>query len=128
MKTICTAAGLAAVLLAAAAQARAAGTAPAGLDAAPAVISDSELAGLSGGAAATPSSLSMVLTTQSETATDSNNEVRAGGNVSNGAVTLGQNAFQGFAGIGNFVINTGNNNNLAGNLSVSINLAPAGAQ
>ena len=68
----------------------------------------------------------MVLTNQSQTATNGNNTVSAGGNVSSGNVNLGQNAFQGFAGIGNFVVNTGHNNNLLGNLSVAINMAPAG--
>jgi hypothetical protein len=40
-----------------------------------------------------------------------------------GNVTLQSNAFSGFSGVGNFVINTGNNNNLQGSLSVTI-IAP----
>lgn len=40
--------------------------------------------------------------------------------VTNGAITIDAGALQGFTGLGNFVINTGNNNNLQGNLSVSI--------
>jgi hypothetical protein len=41
-----------------------------------------------------------------------------------GNVTLESGAFNGFNGIGNFVFNTGNNNNLQGTLSVTV-LAPA---
>jgi len=126
MRTICTAAGLATALLLAVAQASAAEFAPAASDPAPTPISDSDLAGMSGGEATVPQSLSMVLTQQSQTATDGYNSVNAGGNVSSGDVNLGQNAFQGFSGIGNFVINTGHNNNLLGNLSVAISMAPAG--
>jgi hypothetical protein len=125
-RTICAAVGLAAAFLLTAAQASAASPAPAGSDPALTPISDSDLAEMSGGQATTPSSISMVLTDQSQTATNGNNTVSAGGNVGSGDVTLGQNAFQGFAGVGNFVINTGHNNNLQGNLSVAINLAPAG--
>jgi hypothetical protein len=40
-----------------------------------------------------------------------------------GDVTLQSNAFSGFSGIGNFVINTGNNNNVQGSLSVTV-IAP----
>jgi hypothetical protein len=122
MRMLCIAAGVAVSFLLAATQAPAAS-----LDAAPAPIADAELAKMSGGQATLPTAVSMVLTNQSETATNSNNLVStAGGNVINGNVNLGQNAFQGFAGIGNFVINTGFQNNLVGNLSVAINMAPSG--
>ncbi|NEX95182.1 hypothetical protein [Caulobacter sp. 17J65-9] len=40
--------------------------------------------------------------------------------VGSGNVELGANAFSGFNGIGNFVINTGHNNNLQGSLSVNV--------
>jgi hypothetical protein len=128
MRTLSTAAGLAVGLLLAANQAPAASSAPAGLDVAPAPVSDADLAGMSGGQADAPSNLSMVLTNQSQTATNGFNTVSAGGNVVSGDVNLGQNAFQGFAGVGNFVINTGANSNLLGNLSVAINMAPAGTK
>jgi len=119
-------AGLAAVFLLAAAQAAA--SAPAGSAPALTPISDSELEGMSGGQATMPTSVSMVLTNQSQTATNGDNTVSAGGNVDTGVVNLGQDAFKGFAGIGNVMINTGNNNNLLGNLSVAINMAPAGTR
>ena len=122
MRTLCLAAGVAVSFLLAATQALA--ETP---DAAPAPIADAELAQMSGGEATLPSAISMVLTNQTETASNSNNVVSAGGNVGSGNVNLGQNAFQGFAGIGNFVINTGFQNNLIGNLSVAINMAPSGS-
>jgi hypothetical protein len=117
MRSICTAAGLAAVFLLATAHVSAA--APAS-DAGPAPISDSELAGMSGGEATLPPGVGMILTSQS--ANNGYNTVNAGGNVSSGNVSLGQDAFKDFAGVGNFVINTGHNNNLLGNLSVAINM------
>ncbi|HXQ14961.1 MAG TPA: hypothetical protein VN814_10110 [Caulobacteraceae bacterium] len=40
--------------------------------------------------------------------------------VTNGAVTIGPNAFSGFNGIGNFVMNTGNQNNVEGALIVNV--------
>jgi len=40
--------------------------------------------------------------------------------VQNGPITFAQGALQGFSGIGNFVLNTGNNNVLQGAISVSI--------
>lgn len=43
--------------------------------------------------------------------------------VGSGTVELGSGAFSGFNGIGNFVINTGHNNNLQGSLSVNVVLA-----
>jgi hypothetical protein len=89
-------------------------------------IADTELSDLSGGQSTTPDVLAVVLTQQTLTATNTGNTVSAGGDISSGAVNLGSGAFQGFGGIGNFVINTGHNNNLLGSLSVSINMAPAG--
>jgi hypothetical protein len=80
---------------------------------------------MSGGQATLPSGLSMVLTNASQT--NGYNTVSAGGNVGSGDVNLGQDAFKDFSGIGNFVINTGHNNNLLGNLSVAINMMSAAA-
>ena len=97
-------------------------------DARPAPVSDADLAEMSGGEATLPAGVYAVLTNQNLTATDSNNGIYAGGNVSSGNVDLGQNAFQGFGGIGNFVFNTGHNNNLQGALSVAINMVPTGTQ
>jgi len=131
MRTICTVAGVAAFFLLtatlfAATQASAAGSAEAASDPVSAPISDADLDGMRGGEATLPAGLSMVLTDQSQTATNGYNTVSAGGNVTSGDVNLGQGALQGFAGIGNFVINTGANANVLGSLSVAINLAPTG--
>lgn len=122
MRTIRTVAGVAAAFFRAAAQAGAAGAAPAPAFA-PAPISDSELAGMRGGEATLPPGLGMILTSQN--ATNGYNTVAAGGNVDSGSVNIGQDAFKDFSGIGNFVINTGHNNNLLGNLSVAINMMSA---
>jgi hypothetical protein len=130
MRVIMTAAGLVAglALIAAATQASAASPAPEQPDAQPAPVADADLAEMSGGQDTTIPNIYGVLTSQTETATNTNNMVAAGNNVSSGDVNLGQDAFQGFAGIGNFVVNTGHNNNLLGSLSVAINMAPAGTQ
>jgi hypothetical protein len=60
-----------------------------------------------------------VLTEQTLTALNSGNAV-IGANVGSGAISIDQNAFSGFDGIGNFVINSGHNNTLQSSLSVSI--------
>ena len=57
------------------------------------------------------------------TATNSGNSV-TGDVVSSGEVNIGSGAFSGYDGIGNFVINTGHNNNLQSSMNVSIVLAP----
>jgi hypothetical protein len=62
-------------------------------------------------------------TTQTLTANNSGNSVN-GDAIGSGAVNLGANAFNGYDGIGNFVINTGHNNNLQGSISVSIAMTP----
>lgn len=59
-----------------------------------------------------------VATEQNLNATVTGNRITAG-TVSTGAVNIGDNAL-GFHGIGNFVINTGNNNVLQGSLSVTV--------
>jgi hypothetical protein len=62
-------------------------------------------------------------TTQTLTAVNSGNSVN-GDTIGSGAVNLGSGAFNGYDGIGNFVINTGHNNNLQGSISVSIAMTP----
>jgi hypothetical protein len=57
-------------------------------------------------------------------ATNSGNTVRAD-TIGSGAITVGANAFTGFSGIGNFVMNTGHNNNLQG--AITINIATVGS-
>lgn len=65
----------------------------------------------------------VVDTGQVLTATNTGNSV-TGDTVSSGQVTLGSGAFSGYDGIGNFVINTGHNNNLQSSMNVSVVLAP----
>lgn len=49
----------------------------------------------------------------------------AAGTINNGAINFNSGALQGFSGLGNFVINTGNNNTLQGSLSVTVLMVPA---
>jgi len=65
----------------------------------------------------------VVITDQTLTATNTGNTV-TGDVVGSGQVTLGSGAFSGYSGLGNFVINTGHNNNLQSSMNVSIVLAP----
>ena len=64
-----------------------------------------------------------VVTTQDLNATNSGNTITAG-TVQNGDINFSGNALTGFSGVGNFVTNTGNNNNLQGSISVTITGAP----
>lgn len=64
-----------------------------------------------------------VVTTQDLNATNSGNTITAG-TVQNGDINFSGNALTGFSGVGNFVTNTGNNNNLQGSISVVITGAP----
>ncbi|MBX9745436.1 MAG: hypothetical protein K2X34_00945 [Hyphomonadaceae bacterium] len=65
----------------------------------------------------------VVITDQTLTATNTGNTV-TGDVVGSGQVTLGSGAFNGYSGLGNFVINTGHNNNLQSSMNVSVVLAP----
>jgi hypothetical protein len=60
-----------------------------------------------------------VLTDQTLTAVNTGNQITAT-QVGSGQITLDPNAFTGFSGIANFVINSGHNNNLQSSLSVNI--------
>jgi len=64
-----------------------------------------------------------VITEGTLTAINTGNTV-TGETVGSGQVNIGANAFSGYSGLGNFVINTGHNNNLQSNMSVSVVLAP----
>ncbi|MBC7768719.1 MAG: hypothetical protein H7124_08020 [Phycisphaerales bacterium] len=64
-----------------------------------------------------------VITEGTLTAINTGNSV-TGDVVESGQVNIGANAFSGYSGLGNFVINTGHNNNLQSNMSVSVVLAP----
>lgn len=63
-----------------------------------------------------------MLTEQSLTAVNSGNQITAT-QVGSGQIQLDANAFAGFGGIGNFVINSGHNNNLQSSMSVNIVIA-----
>jgi hypothetical protein len=89
------------------------------LSALPAPISSEELSTLSGGASPT----GLAVTNQTLSALNANNSVSAG-TVVTGQVSLQPGTFSGFNGIGNFVFNTGNNNNVQGTLSVTILTPP----
>lgn len=52
-------------------------------------------------------------------ATNSGNSVTAN-TVGSGAIAIGANAFAGYNGVGNFVMNTGHNNNLQGAITINI--------
>ncbi len=65
----------------------------------------------------------VTITDQTLTAVNSGNSV-TGETVNSGQVNIGADAFAGYSGLGNFVINTGHNNNLQSSMNVSIVLAP----
>ncbi|MFZ2029405.1 MAG: hypothetical protein WAU68_03775 [Vitreimonas sp.] len=92
--------------------------APAGADNAE-VMSNDDLNALSGGTGVTVE----VITQGTLNAVNSGNTV-SGDVVSSGQVNVGADAFSGYSGIGNFVINTGHNNNLQSNMSVSVVITP----
>jgi hypothetical protein len=108
-------AGIAALLVAGATSARAADSTPS----LPQPLPASDLAATSGGA----SPVNLALSKQTLTALNTGNQVN-GDSIVTGNVNVDPSAFNGFNGIGNFVFNTGNNNNLQGSLSVTI-LTPA---
>lgn len=60
---------------------------------------------------------------QTLTATNSGNTVTAD-TIETGDITLSADALSGFSGVGNFVMNTGNNNNLQGSISIVIVMPP----
>jgi hypothetical protein len=81
----------------------------------PQALSADDLAGLSGGA----SSTGVAISQSTLTAVNAGNSVSAD-NVVTGDVNIGSGAFNGFNGVGNFVFNTGNNNNVQGSLNITI--------
>ncbi len=87
----------------------------------PAPLSLSDLDGISAG---TDTSYN-VITNQQLTATNSGNMINAV-TVTNGNISFAGNALSGYNGVGNFVMNTGNNNNLQGSVNVSVNGVPSG--
>ena len=85
---------------------------------APEPIALDDLASLNGRQGST----STILSDQDLTAVNRGNTITAN-TVGSGQITLGAGAFDGFAGVGNFVINSGHNNNLQGALTINI-IAP----
>ncbi len=75
-----------------------------------------ELAALSGGTAGGDHDFHTI---QSLDAVNAGNSVR-GDTIDSGMITIQDNGLSGFAGIGNFVINSGHNNNLQGTISVTV--------
>lgn len=63
------------------------------------------------------------LSNQDLTAVNSGNTITAGV-VGSGAITLDGAALSGFAGVGNFLMNTGHNNNLQSNMNVTVIIGP----
>jgi hypothetical protein len=81
----------------------------------PEPLAASDLAQMSGGAS--PSGIAV--TTQDLSASNSDNSVSANSIVT-GNINVPASAFSGYNGVGNFVFNTGNNNNVQGSLSITI--------
>jgi hypothetical protein len=69
----------------------------------------------------------VTITNQVLTATNTGNTV-IGDTVGSGDVNIGADAFSGYSGLGNFVINTGHNNNLQASMNVSVVMAPPGSE
>jgi hypothetical protein len=84
-------------------------------------LSGDDLSAVRGGAG----SSSQAITDQTIGAVNAGNQISAGP-MSNGAVSIDSNAFSGFSGVGNFMMNTGNQNNLESTLSVTIVGTPTG--
>jgi hypothetical protein len=81
----------------------------------PQPLAASDLAQMSGGASVT----GIAVTTQDLSASNSDNSISAN-SVVTGNINVPANAFSGYNGVGNFVFNTGNNNNVQGSLSITI--------
>ncbi|MGD9968669.1 MAG: hypothetical protein AB7T59_19280 [Hyphomonadaceae bacterium] len=86
------------------------------------LLSTEDMAALAGG-----SGVEIVVDTdQVLTAVNTGNTV-SGDVVDSGQVNIGSGAFAGYEGVGNFVINTGHNNNLQSSMNVTIVLTPPGS-
>lgn len=111
--------GLTFAVVLASASAASAQEAPSPAPAPAEVLSLEDMDALAGGTGVTAA----VLTEQTLNAVNSGNSV-TGNTVGSGQINVGANAFSGYSGVGNFVMNTGHNNNLQSSMSVSIVLAP----
>jgi hypothetical protein len=119
LKGLCFVAALAFAGAATAEESPAPASAPAASANSAEVLSSDDLEALSGGTGVEV----IVDTDQVLTATNSGNSVN-GDVVGSGQVNIGSNAFSGYDGIGNFVINTGHNNNLQSSMNVNVVLTP----
>ena len=86
--------------------------------ASPQALALDELGKISGG-----QSITAAITEQNLSAVSTGNSIRAD-SVRSGDINFSAGALNNFAGVGNFVTNTGNNNILQGNLSVTVIAAP----
>lgn len=84
------------------------------------IASDATLDGASGRGTTT---IGAALTEQTLSAINTGNTIKAD-SVSSGAISLQDSALSGFAGIGNILMNTGHNNNLESNMSVTVIMTP----
>lgn len=75
-----------------------------------------ELSDLTGGQAV---KIAAAISSQTATATNENNSITTG-SYESGDVTFSPGAMVGFNGVGNVVVNTGANNNVIGNINVTI--------
>jgi hypothetical protein len=89
-----------------------------------AALTSSDLKDASGGKNTTTNVLIGAVTDQSLAASNTGNTMTVGGDITNGSVSINPNAFSGFNGVGNFVMNTGNQNNVQGALNITIVLTP----
>jgi len=84
-------------------------------------IGDDQLAALAGGQEPT----SVAVSSATLSATNTGNTINtAGGDLTSGSIGISGSAISGYTGMGNFVFNTGNNNNLQGSITVNILMAP----
>lgn len=84
-------------------------------------LTSGDLGGMTGGSSIIAN---IAMTEQTLSATNTGNTMTVGGSLTNGPVSVDSGAFAGFSGVGNFLMNTGNQNNVQGTLNVNIVLAP----
>ena len=95
--------------------------------AAPAPMASDDLASVSAGTGVDVNIVtSQTFSNQQLSATNTGNTVIAD-KVTNGDISFSGDALTGYSGVGNFVMNTGNNNNLQGSVSVTIGGLPPAA-
>lgn len=78
-----------------------------------------DASGLGGARGGSNVTFNGAVTVQDLSAINTGNAISAA-SVSTGAVSIGSNAFSGFNGVGNFLMNSGNQNNIQGSLSINV--------